>query len=226
MRSFHFDHNVHTPSSKPDWMERQLTDYQHTDNVYNQHLCIVNCMHCCTLSHSKLVFLFPSAWLTPKSSSFSPFHQVSSSASSIIFFADVSCLSSRGSRDVAHPFDSLYKRYTINVGPWFSVMNYSHFRFRLNSRNLIRKIADTTSSNGGVVNLRTMDFQPAGSANCMTQSVKGDKSTSGVYIQQSTWSDVNNENAKFTHVWHHSSRQISRNAYVPDPSYLPFLPCV
>jgi len=56
----------------------------------------------------------------------------------------------------------------------------------LNSRNLIRKIAETTSSNGDVVNLRTMDFQPAASANCMTQSVKGEKSTSGVYIQQPT----------------------------------------
>jgi hypothetical protein len=65
-------------------------------------------------------------------------------------------------------------------------MNCSHFRFRLNSRNLIRKIAETTSSNGDVVNLRTMDFQPAASANCMTQSVKGEKSTSGVYIQQLT----------------------------------------
>ena len=126
-------------------------------------------------------------------SSFSSCRILWSTPSFILYSLDVS--NSVSQRNKAHVLNSLYQRCIVHVNPIFLVVGLISITFcRLNSRVSVRKVTETTSTNGGnVINLSAIYSQPTTSDNSKIQKIE---EASGVRIHHTTWTDAGDGTAR------------------------------
>lgn len=136
--------------------------------------------------------------------SLSPCRRPLSMRYSILCYADVSYLICW--RDRSSPLGSLHQLYNGHVGTLLPLWTRSHFIFRLNSRNAMRKATKPTVTSDSI-NLSRLYGRPTGSGN----STLNVEDKTNVHIHQTSWSD-----ASATSPW-----LTEFDAYVWSPFLLP-----